>query len=56
MFPDTTTFYPAIVDQAPKKRSTDFLLKFEDDEEDGDTPSRRVSYKYVVPFPDLAAK
>ncbi|KAG2387207.1 hypothetical protein C9374_001539 [Naegleria lovaniensis] len=51
VFPDTTTFYPAIVDTAPTKNSKNYYLKFEDDEEDGKTPLRKVSFKYVMPLP-----
>ena len=51
VFPDTTTFYPAIVDTAPTKNSKNYYLKFEDDEEDGKTPLRKVSFKNVMAIP-----
>nr|CAG4711481.1 unnamed protein product [Naegleria fowleri] len=51
VFPDTTTFYPAIVDTVPTKNSKNYYLKFEDDEEDGKTPLRKVSFKYVMAVP-----
>ena len=51
VFPDTTTFYPAIVDSVPTKTSKNYSLKFEDDEEDGKTPLRKVNFKYVMSVP-----
>jgi SAGA-associated factor 29 len=52
MFPNTTTFYPAIIDREASKQSNNFYgLKFEDDEEGGKLVSRKVNFKYVIPLP-----
>lgn len=52
MFPDTTTFYPAIVEKAPTNAAQYFYsLRFENDEEDGKTPMRKVKFSFVVPYP-----
>ncbi|KAL9642178.1 hypothetical protein ABK040_007182 [Willaertia magna] len=52
IFPNTTTFYRAIVKTLPTaKNQRNYYLEFEDDEEDGGTPQRKVSYKYVIPIP-----
>lgn len=50
MFPNTTTFYPAVVDrEASKVNNYMYSLKFEDDEEGGKLVSRKVSFKHVIP-------
>eukprot|EP00741_Cyanophora_paradoxa_P013635 tig00020704_g13164.t1 len=54
LFPDTTTFYEAIV-QAPPKRQRkpgavpEYQVIFNDDEEDGVVPKRKVPFKHVLP-------
>eukprot|EP01112_Ceratiomyxa_fruticulosa_P012987 TRINITY_DN3626_c0_g1_i1.p1 TRINITY_DN3626_c0_g1~~TRINITY_DN3626_c0_g1_i1.p1 ORF type:complete len:269 (+),score=36.20 TRINITY_DN3626_c0_g1_i1:404-1210(+) len=56
MFPATTAFYPAVVSGNQKGTKSHrnlvahYLLQFEDDHEDGFTPSRRVSSQHVVPW------
>jgi SAGA-associated factor 29 len=51
MFPNTTTFYPAIIEkEASKVTNMMYALKFEDDEEQGRRVSRKVSFKYVIPM------
>ena len=53
IFPETTSFYRAMVSKAPKRGPggsppREVVLKFEDDEDDsGRTPHRRVSLRYV---------
>jgi hypothetical protein len=60
IFPETTSFYRAKVSKTPvwkldKNGSqpvvTQMIVKFEDDEEDGRTPHRRVPARYVIPIP-----
>ncbi|KAL3772350.1 hypothetical protein ACHAWO_006009 [Cyclotella atomus] len=64
IFPETTSFYRAIVSKHPvwtdgkgegdngKPRVKEVILKFEDDEDqDGKTPHRRVPSRYVIPLP-----
>jgi hypothetical protein len=52
MFPDTTTFYPATVEKVPTSANQPYYsLKFENDEEDGRTPSRKVKFNFVIPLP-----
>jgi len=56
MFPDTTSFYRAIVDQPPRKRAKhDYLLIFDDEEEmeDGKPKPRTVLPEHVVAFPRI---
>mmetsp|Transcript_17586 Transcript_17586/g.26451 ORF Transcript_17586/g.26451 Transcript_17586/m.26451 type:complete len:252 (+) Transcript_17586:3-758(+) len=53
IFPETTSFYRAIVSKTPKRNAQgliyDVVLKFEDDEDDaGRTPHRRVAVRYVL--------
>ena len=54
IFPETTSFYRAMVSKAPKRGPggsppREVVLKFEDDEDDsGRTPHRRVSLRYVL--------
>jgi len=45
MFPNTTSFYKAVV---VKRKGGEYLLQFEDDDEDGETPTRPVDAEYVV--------
>jgi len=61
IFPETTSFYRAVVSKPPVWRlapgSTtpmvkELILKFEDDEDEmGRTPHRRVPSRYVIPVP-----
>jgi len=53
VFPNTTTFYTAIVVAPPKKkRNGEYTLRFADDEdEQGHTPIRKVPTAYVVHLP-----
>lgn len=53
MFPQTTTFYPAKVMTAHKKNKIVqfYQLQFDDDQEGGFTPSRKVMAQYVIPLP-----
>ena len=55
------SFYRAIVSKYPKWGLVqgsatpivkELVLKFEDDEENGRTPHRRVPSRYVIPLPD----
>ncbi|KAJ8605585.1 hypothetical protein CTAYLR_000015 [Chrysophaeum taylorii] len=53
IFPETTSFYRAVVSKTPKRNATgsvtEVVLKFEDDEDDaGRTPHRRVNIRYVL--------
>lgn len=62
IFPETTSFYRAIVSKEPvwklpKGTTTplvkEIVLKFEDDEDsEGHTPHRRVPSRYVIPLPE----
>ncbi|EGC36465.1 hypothetical protein DICPUDRAFT_54579 [Dictyostelium purpureum] len=50
MFPDTTAFYPAVVVNVHKVKGkpTHYHLHFEDDQENGETPNRRVNAQHVI--------
>ena len=53
IFPETTSFYRAVVSKAPKRAAggapAEIVLKFEDDEDDaGRTPHRRVRLGFVL--------
>ncbi|KYQ94252.1 DUF1325 family protein [Tieghemostelium lacteum] len=52
MFPDTTTFYTAQVYQITKNKNkiTHYVLHFDDDQENGQTPNRRVSPQHVIQY------
>mmetsp|Transcript_9961 Transcript_9961/g.12557 ORF Transcript_9961/g.12557 Transcript_9961/m.12557 type:complete len:303 (+) Transcript_9961:119-1027(+) len=61
IFPETTSFYRAVVSREPvwvvPKGAThpivkEMILKFEDDEDAGVTPHRRVPARYVIPLPE----
>ncbi|KAJ9152840.1 hypothetical protein P3X46_026355 [Hevea brasiliensis] len=53
VYPGTTALYKATVVSPPRKRKTDeYLLEFDDDEEDGALPQRAVPFYNVVPLPD----
>jgi len=53
MFPQTTTFYPAKVMTSHKKNKICqfYQLQFDDDQEGGFTPSRKVNAQFVIPLP-----
>ncbi|XP_068663139.1 SAGA-associated factor 29 homolog A isoform X2 [Aristolochia californica] len=53
VYPSTTALYKATVVNPPRKRKTDdYLLEFDDDEEDGSLPQWTVPFHKVVPLPD----
>lgn len=62
IFPETTSFYRAVVSQTPvwvlpkngkSPLVKEVILEFEDDEApDGRTPHRRVPSRYVIPLPE----
>lgn len=60
IFPETTSFYRGYIAKQPQwilpqgettPRVKELILKFEDDEEAGKTPHRRVPSRYVIPLP-----
>jgi SAGA-associated factor 29 len=57
VFPDTTSFYRAVVQKIVKaghtsEKSVEVVVKFADDEdESGITPGRKVPARYVMPQP-----
>lgn len=56
VFPDTTSFYRAVVSKVPKTPNGnglyEVIVQFEDDEdESGRTPYRRVPARFVMPRP-----
>ncbi|XP_020227696.1 SAGA-associated factor 29 homolog B isoform X4 [Cajanus cajan] len=53
VYPGTTALYKATVVQGHRRRKTeDYVLEFDDDEEDGSLPQRTVPFHKVVPLPD----
>lgn len=53
VYPGTTALYKATVVNGHRKRKTDeYLLEFDDDEEDGSLPQRTVPFHKVVALPD----
>ncbi|KAK3183669.1 hypothetical protein Dsin_030955 [Dipteronia sinensis] len=53
VYPGTTALYKATVVSTPRKRkSEEYVLEFDDDEEDGALPQRHVPFYKVVPLPD----
>ncbi|KAH7577284.1 hypothetical protein JRO89_XS01G0231600 [Xanthoceras sorbifolium] len=53
VYPGTTALYKATVVSTPRKRKSDeYLLEFDDDEEDGALPQRTVPFYRVVPLPE----
>ncbi|GMI67085.1 SaGa associated Factor 29 a [Hibiscus trionum] len=53
VYPGTTALYKATVISTPRKRKSDeYLLEFDDDEEDGALPQRTVPFHNVVPLPE----
>lgn len=51
VYPGTTALYKATVVQTRKKKTDDYVLEFDDDEEEGCLPRREVPYHRVVPLP-----
>ncbi|KAL3813830.1 hypothetical protein ACJIZ3_015098 [Penstemon smallii] len=52
VYPETTALYKATVVQARKRKTDDYVLEFDDDEEDGSLPQRSVPFHRVVPLPE----
>ncbi|KAL6518789.1 SAGA-associated factor 29 A [Orobanche hederae] len=52
VYPETTALYKATVVQARKRKIDDYVLEFDDDEEDGSLPQRLVPFHRVVPLPE----
>ncbi|KAL0010771.1 hypothetical protein SO802_005879 [Lithocarpus litseifolius] len=53
VYPGTTALYKATVVNGHRKRKTDdYLLEFDDDEENGSLPKRTVHFQKVVPLPE----
>ncbi|KAG8384884.1 hypothetical protein BUALT_Bualt04G0164700 [Buddleja alternifolia] len=52
VYPETTALYKATVVQARKRKLDDYVLEFDDDEEDGSLPQRLVPFHRVVPLPE----
>lgn len=53
LYPETTALYRATVVNLRKRKAEDYLLEFDDDEEDdGSLPRRSVAFHKVVPLPD----
>ncbi|XP_008804219.2 SAGA-associated factor 29 homolog A-like [Phoenix dactylifera] len=51
VYPGTTALYKATVVNHRKRKSDDYVLEFDDDEEDGSLPQRSVPFYKVVPLP-----
>lgn len=53
VFPQTTTFYNAVIVTPPSKRNKrEYVLVFDEDEWRGLAPARKVKAKLVLPHPD----
>ncbi|XP_004514567.1 SAGA-associated factor 29 homolog B-like isoform X4 [Cicer arietinum] len=53
VYPGTTALYKATVVHGHRRRKTDdYVLEFDDDEEDGSLPQRTVPFHKVVPLPE----
>lgn len=52
VYPGTTALYRATVAAHRKRKSDDYLLWFDDDEEDGNLPQRAVPFYKVVALPE----
>lgn len=52
VYPSTTALYKATVVQARKRKTDDYILEFDDDEEDGSLPQRSVPFHRVVALPE----
>lgn len=54
VFPETTSFYRAVVVKTPKAPASEVVVKFEDDEdESGRNPARRVPSRFVLRRSDV---
>lgn len=52
VYPGTTALYKATVVNTRKRKTDDYLLEFDDDEEDGSLPQRNVPFHKVVTLPE----
>lgn len=52
VYPGTTALYKATVVNARKRKIDDYVLEFDDDEEDGSLPQRIVPFHKVVALPE----
>ncbi|XP_062215249.1 SAGA-associated factor 29 homolog A isoform X3 [Phragmites australis] len=52
VYPGTTALYRATVASHRKRKSDDYMLEFDDDEEDGSLPQRAVPFYRVVALPE----
>ncbi|XP_030447526.2 SAGA-associated factor 29 homolog A-like isoform X1 [Syzygium oleosum] len=52
VYPGTTALYKATVVNSRKRKTDDYVLEFDDDEEDGAMPQRTVRFFHVVPLPE----
>ncbi|KAI3776904.1 hypothetical protein L1987_46694 [Smallanthus sonchifolius] len=52
VYPGTTALYKATVVNARKRKTDDYVLEFDDDEEDGSLPQRHVPFHKVVTLPE----
>jgi hypothetical protein len=54
VFPETTSFYRAVVVKTPKSPANEVVVKFEDDEDEaGRNPARRVPARFVLRRSDV---
>lgn len=54
VFPETTSFYRAVVVKTPKAPANEVVVKFEDDEDEaGRNPARRVPARFVLRRSDV---
>mmetsp|Transcript_5633 Transcript_5633/g.16762 ORF Transcript_5633/g.16762 Transcript_5633/m.16762 type:complete len:276 (+) Transcript_5633:303-1130(+) len=55
VYPNTTVFYPATVRiSANTRQEADYLLEFDDEDEEGEKSWKRVPAQYVLPVGDLS--
>lgn len=52
VYPGTTALYKATVVNTRKRKTDDYVLEFDDDEEDGSLPQRHVPFHKVVALPE----
>lgn len=52
VYPGTTALYKATVVNTRKRKTDDYMLEFDDDEEDGSLPQRNVPFHKVVALPE----
>lgn len=52
VYPGTSALYKATVINHRKRKTEDYVLEFDDDEEDGSLPQRIVPFHKVVPLPE----